>query len=141
MEAVITLLASVLGLFGFGAEVASAQTPDTPESVELGIVELSPRGHEGGYAMPASNDSSPIARCEVAINYSGGNVRHPGPSITVVEGESVRFSTWYWFYQGRGVQPLTSDYVINGTPLYTNLSYATWVDIDVSILVHRPIIS
>lgn len=57
METVLNIVASFfLAVTGAGGGDAVA-TAQTPESVEVGIAEVSPAGEAGGYAMPASGCS------------------------------------------------------------------------------------
>lgn len=64
----------VSSLLGFGVDPATLDSTiktDVVESVELGLSETSPRGAEGGYAMPASGCS--------ALDPNWGNGTHSTP--------------------------------------------------------------
>lgn len=102
METIFNTIAPLIlfasSLFGFEYTVPSSGVAQTVQSVELGLSETSPRGDEGGYAVPASGCSS--------LDPLWGDGRHPdsvcpvnpGPTITAFPpiiryGESVSI-TW-----------------------------------------------
>ncbi len=81
METLLTLLMPIL-LFGSSLLGFTSDVPDSkqvvadrvPQSVELGLREMSPNGEEGGFAIPASGCSS------TDLYYGDGT--HPVPNAT-----------------------------------------------------------
>ena len=67
----LLFISSVLGLGTQPTLITPSVGPDVVQSVELGLSETSPRGEQGGYAMPASGCS--------ALDPNWGNGTHPNP--------------------------------------------------------------
>ncbi|MEM9336700.1 MAG: CARDB domain-containing protein [Patescibacteria group bacterium] len=92
MESIVGLITQVAlvasgiasGLAGVGESTTSVPTTES-NSVELGIVELSPRGEAGGFAMPASGSSAPPPRPDLTVT-------NPAISATRQVGTAITFS-------------------------------------------------
>ena len=92
METLLTLVMPMIllgsSLLGFNVTVPNSKqvvVDSVPQSVELGLKEMSPNGEEGGFAIPASGCST----ADPAWHGIGGKdlncpVGTGGPSITIV---------------------------------------------------------
>jgi hypothetical protein len=86
---------AIAGFFVLSENSINSRDVEANSSVELGLLELSPKGEAGGYAMPASGASEASANCTLTfaqnpiaangstnitanINYTGGDYNHSG---------------------------------------------------------------